>query len=190
MTSSSNPFQARIYTTGSRKELMNLTRDFAKSIKPEFLTSKDKPFIIAINGDMNCGKSLIWDEFRFAVMGRLDNPLEEKISGGDIVFKKWVAPHLETQDEIRLLTENANMSGRTRNKADDAVLLKTSQEDSSIILFSNLDPKLTSQADILITLNVIGAPFHTNWERTICIETNNQALLNSARYQRELSIFG
>lgn len=181
---SNAPFQNRYYQTTNRQELVRLTHDFARSIDPALLPD----LTIAINGNMNGGKSLIWDEFRLRIMEPAKKPNESKYKMGDIVYKTWFAPNQETQQPMRLHTENVNISGRFKNKSQPAnTALDTLRQKGQTILLSNLDENIAKYADVLITLTVLGGSYHNNWNRFVNIDTYNQDLLKSARYARELS---
>ncbi len=173
----------RFYQTSKRAELGNIIRDYALSIPPELL----KGLKFAINGDMSGGKSYIWHEFQMALMGKDAALVQSEDKMGDIAFRTWSAPHVETGQSLRLHTENVNITGRFKNKAGPTIdNTAFGEPEDSVILMSNLDGKLTKNVDVLITLSVMGPSCHKNWDRFMNIDTYNQELLNAPRYNQQL----
>ncbi len=82
--------------TLERQDLVDLTRRIAECIPKDFLKNKDKPVIIAVDGSFGCGKKIIADYGREAILGIEHDDVrfpehDETITVKNEAFTRWDA---------------------------------------------------------------------------------------------------
>ncbi len=161
------------YATATRNEFAEIADEVACTILSKLPTLKERPYIIGINGPLNCGKSLFWDVVGAKLLGEsaiFVKKNSDSFENDGRMYETWVGNNEEI-GPLKLFFWNANAPTPTR-LLSGCTLKDNNPYDVMIITNTSLNFEATHSIDMKIDIGVTNGRVDENWDRFVTLKLN------------------
>ena len=181
----------KTFEVSSRDEIVVLCDQITELIRAELEINPDrkKPIIISINGDVNAGKSILWDRIREKLLkngGVFIKKDSDSYQDSLRIFETWQGSIFDNNtNDIRLFACNVTQLVQSMSADNTARLKKLLnykyQTFADVILLSNTFDSLLpiEDYDLMVNINYVGKKrdyfSRTQWQRHLSIKTTTSS---------------